>query len=41
MKNLENSISKISNFNLQGFLVKLKKALENFNKAMKATPYKK
>ena len=41
MKNLENSISKISNFNLQGFLVKLKKALENFNKDMKATPYKK
>ncbi len=38
---LRNSVNILSNFNLQGFLVKLKKALENFNKAMKSTPYKK
>lgn len=41
MTELENSIKRVSNFNLQGFLVKLKKALESFSKTMKTTPYKK
>ena len=41
MTELENSIKRVSNFNLQGFLVKLKKALENFSKTIKTTPYKK
>ncbi|WP_256365419.1 hypothetical protein [Campylobacter hyointestinalis] len=41
MTELENSVKRISSFNLQGFLVNLKKALENFSKTMKTTIYKK
>lgn len=41
MRNLENSILKLSEFNLQGFLVRFKKALEAFKTTMQTTIYKK